>query len=71
MLTDEKGNYALYPVVKADKRVRTYTFKAGIYVEKPEALKKGIIHAGRNSNLDIEILDDPFIIMVSYQIQLE
>lgn len=62
MLTDEKGNYALYPVVKADKRVRTYTFKAGIYVEKPEALKKGIIHAGRNSNLDIEILDDPFII---------
>lgn len=60
MLTDNKGNFAIYPVIKSDKKERIYTFKRGIVCEKSD-LKKGIVRAGRNSNLDIEILDEPVI----------
>jgi adenine-specific DNA-methyltransferase len=60
MKSDDKGNYALYPVFKADKKERIYTFKNGLIVEG-NGLKKGIIKAGRNSNLDIEVLDDVII----------
>lgn len=60
MKVDEIGPYALYPVIKGDKKVRTYTFKQGIVVEG-SSFRKGIIKAGRNANLDIEVLDDPII----------
>lgn len=60
MKSDENGNYALYPIVKGDKKERIYTFKKGLRVDS-EKLQKGFIKAGRNSNLDIEILDDPIV----------
>lgn len=60
MLNDEKGNYAIYPVVKSDKKLRTYLFKSGMICEKSN-LKKGIVKAGRNENLNIEILDEPIV----------
>lgn len=60
MKTDENGNYALYPIVKGDKKERVYTFKKGIKVES-KTLSAGIIKAGRNSNLDLEVLDEPIV----------
>ena len=60
MIEDEKGSYAIYPVIKADKKERIYCFKEGIKCECIN-LKKGIVKAGRNSNLNIEILDEPIV----------
>lgn len=60
MKSDDDGNYALYPIVKGDKKERIYTFKKGLRVES-NILTKGIVKAGRNSNLDIEILDNPVV----------
>lgn len=60
MKSDDDGNYALYPIVKGDKKERIYTFKKGLRVES-NSLTKGIVKAGRNSNLDIEILDNPVV----------
>jgi adenine-specific DNA-methyltransferase len=60
MKSDDDGNYALYPIVKGDKKERIYTFKKGLKVES-NSLTKGIVKAGRNSNLDIEILDSPLV----------
>lgn len=56
MKKDEKGNYAIYPVIKADKMIRTYTIKAGTKCEMDEIFQ-GVYKAGRNANLDIEYLD--------------
>ena len=56
MQQDEKGNFAIYPVVKADKKIRTYIIKAGTKCEMHE-INAGIYKAGRNENLNIEYLD--------------
>ena len=56
MHSDEKGEFAIYPVIKADKKFRTYTIKSGTYCEI-DKIEKGIYRAGRNANLDIEYLD--------------
>ena len=61
MQSDEKGEYAIYPVIKADKKVRTYTIKAGTYCEINE-ISKGVYKAGRNANLDIEYLDSTEVV---------
>lgn len=61
MKVDERGSYALYPVFKGDKKLRTYTFPAGVAVEG-DSFRRGTIKAGRNANLDIEVLDDPIIV---------
>ncbi|MCP5405181.1 MAG: site-specific DNA-methyltransferase [Pseudomonadaceae bacterium] len=60
MSSDEKGNFAIYPVVKADKKERIYTFPKGIKCFCVN-LQKGIVEAGRNSNLNLEILDVPIV----------
>jgi adenine-specific DNA-methyltransferase len=60
MKSDEHGNFALYPIVKGDKKERIYFFQSGLRVDCND-FKKGIVKAGRNSNLDIEILDDPIV----------
>lgn len=60
MKSDERGSYALYPVFKGDKKLRTYTFPPGIRVEG-ENFRQGTIKAGRNANLDIEVLDNPLV----------
>lgn len=59
MLSDSKGNFAIYPILQGDKKERIYSFKPGIPVLGD--LKKGIIKASKNSNLNIEVLDDPII----------
>lgn len=59
MKTDEKGNYAEYPIFKSDKKIRTYSFKPGLKVFCD--LKKGFSTAARNASLNIEVLDDPII----------
>ena len=60
MNIDEKGNYAVYPVIQGDKKERIYNFNAGILVECKN-FKKGLIKADRNEKLNIEILDNPII----------
>lgn len=71
MLSDSKGNFAIYPVLQGDKKERIYSFKPGIPVLGN--LKKGIIKANKNSNLNIEILDDPIIIngMLSNEVRVK
>lgn len=60
MIKDEKGSFAIYPVIKADKKERIYVFKKGIVCKKND-LQKGVVSSGRNRSLDIEILDSPII----------
>lgn len=61
MQSDEKGEYAIYPVIKADKKIRTYTIKAGTYCEI-DKINKGVYKAGRNANLNIEYLDSTSVV---------
>ena len=56
MQQDEKGNFAIYPVIKADKKIRTYIIKAGTKCDMHE-INAGIYKAGRNENLNVEYLD--------------
>ncbi|MBU4292736.1 MAG: site-specific DNA-methyltransferase, partial [Actinobacteria bacterium] len=60
MYHDEKGNYAIYPVLKADKKERTYLFKSGLRCDIQQ-LPAGIYRTGKNDNLNIEILDDGIV----------
>ena len=59
MLSDENGDYAIYPILKGDKKERIYTFKKGLHVEGK--LEKGTSSSARNSKLNIEILDEPIV----------
>ena len=61
MKSDEGGNFAIYPVIKADKKLRTYTIKAGTLCEIAE-INAGVYKAGRNENLDIEYLDGTTVV---------
>ncbi|MGM9873764.1 MAG: site-specific DNA-methyltransferase [Bacilli bacterium] len=59
MFSDEKGSYAIYPILKADKKIRTYTFPKGLNCE-------GVFHQGRtktakNDKCNVDILDEPII----------
>lgn len=59
MFSDEKGSYAIYPILKADKKIRTYTFPKGLKCD-------GMFHQGRtktakNDKCNVEILDEPII----------
>ena len=58
-LKDEHGSYNIYPIIQGDKKLRTYVFKKGLYVQG--VLKKGIIKSSKNELLNIEILDDPIV----------
>lgn len=61
MKTDDNGSYAIYPVIKADKKMRTYVIKAGTTCETKE-IQAGVYKAGRNENLDIEYLDSTAVL---------
>lgn len=56
MYEDDKGAFAIYPVVKGGKKLRTYTIKAGTKCELDKVEKK-VYHADRNADLDVEFLD--------------
>ncbi len=61
MHQDERGSYAVYPVVKGGKKIRTYVIKAGTRCEL-DIIEKRVYKAGKNSDLDVEYLDSTEIV---------
>lgn len=57
---DENGEYSEYPIVKGDKKIREYTFKAGIRCDG--SLQIGKTTSAQNEELNIEILDNPIVV---------
>ena len=56
MKSDEKGEYTTYPIIKSDKKRRTYVIKAGTRCDCP-VIEAKIYKSGRNKNLEVEYLD--------------
>ena len=61
MHQDERGSYAVYPVVKGGKKIRTYVIKAGTRCEL-DIIEKRVYKAGKNSDLDVEYLDSTEVV---------
>ncbi len=56
---DEKGKYAIYPVLQADKKVRTYTFTKGVFCKGE--FKRGRTTSAKNDKCNVDVLDEPII----------
>lgn len=61
MEADDKGEFAIYPVIKADKKKRTYVIKAGTRCDCLR-IEARVYHAEHNENLDVEYLDSTDVV---------
>lgn len=69
MKTDDEGSYAIYPILKADKRIRRYTFPKGIYCEG--VFDEGRTTTAKNDKCNVNIIGKPIIFNNILQNEIE